>query len=178
MLKETLRDITQQTLAQACKICLRDVPCPQLDCKRVLGFDNAKAGDIVTPIALLDELRDFSRPLFWVVVFHQGTCVQKRAGHLALITLNNHDIGHRTLYLRQDLAHFLKAWGIAGLLGTPLRERWIEQVFLAFTIVSDDDRDALMLVQTERLQWTQHPMFINGLNLFAHPHPLASSSMA
>ena len=61
MLKETLRDITQQTLAQACKICLRDVPCPQLDCKRVLGFDNAKAGDIVTPIALLDELRDLMR---------------------------------------------------------------------------------------------------------------------
>ena len=31
MLKETLRDIAQQTLAQASKICLRDIPCPQLD---------------------------------------------------------------------------------------------------------------------------------------------------
>ena len=31
---------------------------------------------------------------------HQGTRVQKRAGHLVLITLSNHDSGHRTLNLR------------------------------------------------------------------------------
>src|SRR5262245_4068525 len=117
MLKETLRNITQQTLAQAFKIYLRDVPCPQLDCKRVLGLNNAKAGDIVTRIALLEELRDCSRPLFWVVVLHQGTRVRKRASHLAFITLSNHDIGHRTLDLRQGLTYFLKAWGIFGLLG-------------------------------------------------------------
>ena len=55
MLKLTLGDIAQQPLTQALKICLRDFPCPQLDGKRVLGFDNAKAGDIVTSIALLDE---------------------------------------------------------------------------------------------------------------------------
>jgi hypothetical protein len=150
MLKLTLRDIAQQTLAQTFKVCLRDIPYPQLDGKRVLGFDNAKAGDIVPSIALLDELRDCSRPLFGVVVFHQGTRVQKRAGHLTLITRSNHDIGHRTLNLRQRLAHFLKARGMAGLLGTPAREGRIEQVFFS-TLFSNGDHDALMLVQIERL---------------------------
>jgi hypothetical protein len=57
----------------------------------------------VTSIALLDELRDFSRPLFWVVVFHQGT-VSRKARHQALITLSHHDIGHRTR-ISIDLAH-------------------------------------------------------------------------
>jgi hypothetical protein len=61
---------------------------------------------------------------------------------------------------------------------TPPRERWIEQVFLTFAIVRNGDRDALRLVQIERLQWTKHPVFINGLNLFVHLHPLASSIIA
>jgi hypothetical protein len=63
MLKLTLGDIAQEPLTQALKIRLRDFPCPQLDSKTVLGFNNAKAGDIVARIALLHETRDFYRPL-------------------------------------------------------------------------------------------------------------------
>src|ERR1700704_4996303 len=77
MLKLPLGEIAQQTLMQACKICLGDVSCPQLHGKRVLGFDNTKAGDIVTSITLLNDTCDFSRPLFGVVILHQGTRVDK-----------------------------------------------------------------------------------------------------
>ena len=101
--------------------------------------------DMVTRIELLDEPRDFYRPIFWVVILHQGTRVQESAGHLALVTLSNNDVRHRTPYLRKGLTHLLKARGIAGLLGTPLRELRIEQVFLSFAILSNGDRDALML---------------------------------
>jgi hypothetical protein len=178
MLKLTLHDIAQQTLTQAFKICLRDFSCTQLDGKRVLGFNNAKAGDIVTRTALLDEPRDFYRPIFWVVILHQGTRVEERVGHLALITLSSHDVRHCTMNLRQAPTHLLKALGIAGLLGTPLCELWIEQVFLYFAIFSNRDCDALMLFQSERLQRTKHTVFINGLNRFAHHHPLAASLIA
>jgi hypothetical protein len=77
MLKLTLRDISQQTLTKARKICLSDFPRPQLDGKRVLGFDYAKAGDIVTRIELLDEPSDFCRTLFGVVILHQSARVEE-----------------------------------------------------------------------------------------------------
>jgi hypothetical protein len=144
----------------------------------VLGFDNAKARNIVTSIPLLNDTRDFFRPLFGVVILHQGTRIEKRAGHLTLITLSNHDLRHRTWYLRQGLAYLLQTWGIVGLLGTPLRELWIEQVFLAFAIVSNSDRHALRLLQVEGLQRTQDAMFINGLNLFAQLRLPASPMIA
>jgi hypothetical protein len=111
--------------------------------------------------------------------FMQGWVTYRtRRDRTLALTSDPHTYEEPGPYLRKGLAHLLKARGIAGLLGTPSRECRIEQVFLAFALFSNGDRDALMLVQIEWLQRMKHTVFINGLNLFAHHYPLAASIIA
>jgi hypothetical protein len=44
----------------------------------VVSFTNAKAGEIVTRTERLAEPRDFSRPIFWVVILYERARIQER----------------------------------------------------------------------------------------------------